>query len=529
MVTNGNTNPRHGSIAWFVLPFLLGVLLSYNFPFRYSVPVYSAAALALVVISVVLRRKRAMAGMLLYLAAFAVGGMRMQSARLPKVDSNVMNHDVECRCVALGDSRRVGKTLRFDALVVDACDKPTTPFKVKMTVYQADNVIKIKSGEAYTCLSRFSEPQNFKASAFDYSRYLKVQGFSAQAFVLARSMSSVAVGGRKIPLLCKLQIRMSRYRRMMSEEYSRLGLEGDNLAVVYALTLGDKSLLRKDVRDTYSVSGASHVLALSGLHLGIIYSLLLMLSWRSNRMWRWRFLVQLLTLTAIWTYVMLVGMPLSAVRSALMMTVCSVISVSGRARHTISGIAVAALVVVAVSPMSIFDVGFQMSFAAVVSIYFCAAPLCDILLPKALRSYGWAVWIIRLSGVSLAAQIATAPLTAYYFGRFSCYFFITNMVAIPLAMLLLYCALTVVATAWLPPVQHLAALSMQSLVQLLNDTLRAVSMLPGASIEDIRVSTLQLVMMYVFILSLFLLVRLLVHRRMYKIPEFRYPDVVEGY
>lgn len=529
MVHNGNTNPYVGSMSWFVLPFLFGVLLSYYFPFRYGVPVYSAVALVLVFLSVLLQRTKAVAGMLLYLAAFAVGGARMQSARMPVVDSSVMNHDVECRCVAIGDSRRVGKTLRFDALVVDAGGRPAKPFKAKMTVYPADNGVVVRSGEAYTCIARFSEPQNFRASAFDYSRYMKVQGFSAQAFVLARSMSRAAVDGRRIPLLCKLQIRMSRYRRKMSEEYSRLGLEGDNLAVVYALTLGDKSLLRKDVRDTYSVSGASHVLALSGLHLGIIYSLLLMLSWRSNRTRRWRFLVHLLTLTAIWMYVLLVGMPLSAVRSALMITMCSVISVSGRARHSISGIAVAALVVVAASPMSIFDVGFQMSFAAVLSINFCAAPFFDIIMPRALRRYGVAEWGVRLTAVSLAAQIATAPLAAYYFGRFSCYFFIANIVAVPLAMLLLYSALAVVAMTWIPPLQHLAAWAMQSLVQLLNDVLRAITMLPGASIENIRLGTVQLVMIYIFTISIFLLVRLLVRRRMYKVPEFRYPDAQEGY
>ena len=126
--------------------------------------------------------------------------------------------------------------------------------------------------------------------------------------------------------------------------------------------------------------------------------------------------------------------------------------------------------------------------------------------------------------VSLAAQIGVAPLTAYCFGRFSCYFLLANVFAVPLATMLLYGALAMLLLSGFPLLQSLVASAMNSLSQLLNDAVTFISSLPGASVENISLSFVQLCLVYLIILSLFLIVAVLSRRRVRALSNYRYPD-----
>lgn len=137
------------------------------------------------------------------------------------------------------------------------------------------------------------------------------------------------------------------------------------------MALGDKSSLSDKLEEDYSVSGASHVLALSGLHLGIIYAILSLLLARR----RWQSVSQALILIAVWTYVFIVGMSASVVRSAIMLTVYSFVSLLNRNKMSLNTLSVAAVVILAGNPLFLYDVGFQMSFAAVLFIILFYRPV----------------------------------------------------------------------------------------------------------------------------------------------------------
>ena len=134
------------------------------------------------------------------------------------------------------------------------------------------------------------------------------------------------------------------------------GLSDDQYAVVAAMALGDKSTLTKELKDTYSKTGASHVLALSGLHLGIIYALLSMLV--VGR--RWQTITQVAIILSIWAFVFLVGMSTSVVRSAVMLTVYALLALGHRHKMSVNTLAFTAIVMLLVTPKALFDVGFQM-------------------------------------------------------------------------------------------------------------------------------------------------------------------------
>ena len=277
-------------------------------------------------------------------------------------------------------------------------------------------------------------------------------------------------------------------RAKLLDRLSESGVDGSVYAVVAAMTLGDKSQLTKELRDTYAVSGASHILALSGLHLGIIYTLLSLLLSRR----RWQVISQVVIIVCIWLFVFLVGMSASVVRSAVMITVYALLSLGHRDKMSVNTLAFAAIVMLLFNPKSLFDVGFQLSFMAVLAILLFYPLLESVWSQQFLFGHRLFRWLWTTLAVSCAAQIGVAPLIAYYFGRFSCYFLLTNLVVVPAATLILYLSLLVLL---IPSLAYLLIY----IVDALNQLLLWITMLPGASIEGLHPTLLQVWMTYVII------------------------------
>lgn len=283
-------------------------------------------------------------------------------------------------------------------------------------------------------------------------------------------------------------------RARLLDRLSENGVDGNVYAVVAAMALGDKSQLTKELKETYAVTGAAHVLALSGLHLSIIYTLLSLLLCRR----RWQVVSQVLIIICIWSFVFLVGMSASVVRSAVMLTAYALLSLGNRNRMSVNTLAFTAIVMLIVHPLSLFDIGFQLSFLAVLSILIWY-PVFEALIPQSfLMSHRLVRWLWSLLGVSCAAQLGTAPLIAYYFGRFSSLFLITNFVVIPFAPLILYLTLAVL---FVPSIAYLLIY----IVNALNGILAFVASPPWVSIT-LHPSILQIIMVYVIIAATYLLI-----------------------
>ena len=287
-------------------------------------------------------------------------------------------------------------------------------------------------------------------------------------------------------------------REALLERYRMATDDDDAYAVLAAMTLGDKSALTRGLRETYSVTGASHVLALSGLHLSIIYMLL---SWML--MGRRGYVVsQVVIILGLWGYALLTGLSTSVVRASTMLSLYAVFTLGDRGRSPLNVLSFTAIVLLLIDARMLFDVGFQMSFMAVLSILLFM-PLFDGLMPmpflirhRALR------WVYSLTAVSLAAQLGVAPLIAFYFHRFSTYFLIANFVVIPLATLILYGALVTFAVPALGG-------AVAWLAGCMNAALKWLSGLPLSSIDDLHISGLQLLLIYVVVGCFYVLLRVL--------------------
>jgi len=300
-------------------------------------------------------------------------------------------------------------------------------------------------------------------------------------------------------------VRLASYwRGQLLDNYREWGISDEAYGVVAAMTLGDKSELDRDLKETYSKVGAAHILALSGLHLSIIYAIIsLFIGWR-----RIRILSQSFIIVAIWAYALLTGMSPSVTRAALMISIYGLLSLGYRERMSVNTLAFTAIVMLLVNPMSLYNIGFQLSFMAVLAILLFN-PLFNRLIPqRVLLRYRSVRLLWGMTTVSVSAQLGTAPLVAYYFGRFSTWFLLSNYLVIPLATVILYLTVFCVATFWWTALQQWVVAALSAVVAFMNHGLEALSRLPYSSIEHIRFSVLHVALIYIIIGSIYLMLSL---------------------
>lgn len=297
-----------------------------------------------------------------------------------------------------------------------------------------------------------------------------------------------------------LQVRL--YHRL-----TEAGLEGDELATVGALTLGYKDDIDPEVKRHFQASGAAHVLAVSGLHTGIIYTLLiglLTLGGRirprhENRFGRW--IISLNIIAAMWGYAWLTGMTPSVVRAVLMVTLVEIGHMAYKQSVTLNTIASAAVFILLVRPTDLWSVSFQLSFAATAAIVLLARDVENHweLMKLKHTSWGWIpAWILGTIIISLAAQLGTMPITMYCFHQVSTYFLLTNLIVLPIASFLVPCGLITIALGgslfgvWMGKVTWALAWAM-------NHSTAWIESLPGSTVSA-HVNGGMVLLYYVFLL-----------------------------
>lgn len=213
-------------------------------------------------------------------------------------------------------------------------------------------------------------------------------------------------------------------------------------------------------------------------------------------------LVQVLIIIAIWLYVVIVGLPVSAVRSAIMLTVYSFVCLLNRNNVSLNTLSVSAVIILIDNPLCLYDVGFQMSFVSVLFIIVFYKPIYNIL-PQQVSNLPLLNFIWSMSVISIAAQLGVAPLVAFYFGRFSCYFLLSNFIVVPASTIILYGVVILLCTGWWHWCQDILSSVLATTVRLMNEGVSYIASLPGSSIDGIRINIVQVFMFYVFVFALY--------------------------
>ncbi len=465
---------------------------------------WAAAFAALMAASAVLHSHPMAQSVLIFLGISAFGGWTA-ARQASALTVNVYGCEERYEAVVASMPTPRGKTVRCDLLITDG---RMAGKKIRASILRqsdGNGAERLTVGDGIKAVSQFQLPQTTGNGhyKFNYARWMKVQGYAAQTFINRRNWQRTVTSLDKLPRTSRIMLRARIVQQRLAAMFKGSRLTGNALALVSAMTLGDKSGLSAETKEAYSISGASHILALSGLHIGIIYAVLSLLSARSKRQWA----SQTVITATIWLYALMVGMSPSVVRAATMFTLYAIASLLHRPRLSLNVLSFAAFAILAANPQSLWDVGFQMSFLAVLGITTLYPSIYHAPGTRHITRWRATRWLWGMAAVSLSAQLLTAPLVAFYFGRFSCHFIIANIIAVPLATALIYSSLALLAFTPVPMLQDAVACIVQHVVAALDAGMQWVAGLPGASIEGISLNLLQLTMIYVFIACMCLLCR----------------------
>jgi len=281
----------------------------------------------------------------------------------------------------------------------------------------------------------------------------------------------------------KIENRVASVQSALTARLERSGVSSRTLALCSALVVGRKDGLKRETRQAYNRAGAGHLLALSGMHLGIIYGLMYLVFIRLVRFSKWRWHALPLVLLALWGYTLVAGMPVSLVRAALMLSLMTAFSLMEYDTDPLHPLALAAIIVLMISPRALLSVSFQLSFTAVFFILALWRPLSD--------KFQGANWAVRLLMVSCIASFGTMPLVAYYFHQVSLVGPLFSLILIPLTTVIIY--LTIAAMVL--PVAPLGAL-LNHAEAIQNKVVALAGSIPGGVLTDVYPSKLSLVLVY---------------------------------
>lgn len=288
-----------------------------------------------------------------------------------------------------------------------------------------------------------------------------------------------------------LMAAVSTLRQRLVKVIHLSGLTPAQQGIAEALFLGWDDDLAPETQSQFRQAGITHLLCVSGLHVGIVALMVgYLLSFIGNHR-RGRIIKGCITLLVIWFFVLLTGMAPGTMRAGLMFSFISVGRMAFSRPPTLNALAASALVLLAANPLLLFDVGFQLSYAAVLGIVLLM-PRFESLLPPIAADEGWRRQtqlllhkIAKLFFVSLSAQMATTPFILFYFHQFPLYFLIANMVVVPFAGLLLGSVILMVALAWWPTAFALIGVVLSAEIAATEWVTSLVARLPHALIQDI--------------------------------------------
>lgn len=437
-------------------PFAAGIALAawYTLP-----PWFLAAAFVLTGMLALLLRSSAATVAMLLTAGFAAAQLRAPRLTVPQGTDTLYEIAVE------GFPSDRGRYLAADASVKawrNPADGHWHASDVRLKLY-ADSLTELQPGERLRCRGTI---RPFRGGAESYRRLMQRRGYAGTLWIGERSVFE------------RLESAPSGLHIAAVNRLARLRMAPEAAAVVEAMAAGERRALTPELRDAYSRSGLAHLLAVSGLHTGIVFVLVNALLWWLPLLRRGHLAKNLLAIGAVWLFVAAAGFPPSAVRAAVMCTVLQTALASGSEYVGMNALAAAAFGMLLWNPNWLGDISFQLSFVAVAGILAWGVPLC-----RRCRTRWRAVNVaIDAYMIGLAASVATAPLIAHTFGSIPLAGLAINPLAIALAGVVVFAA-----TLWmLLPIGLLAplfAFAAGRAAEGINLLARATAALPGGAVE----------------------------------------------
>ncbi|MEQ8323493.1 MAG: ComEC/Rec2 family competence protein [Vicingaceae bacterium] len=347
------------------------------------------------------------------------------------------------------------------------------------------------AGSTYSASLSLSRIKSNPTDEFNWEKYWARRCIYFQSF-LASNKSLLLLKSREPPFL-NIEDHQARLDKGLDKDEFTL----ESKALLKALVLGNKSALGTEMKEAFARSGIMHLLAVSGLHVGIVFLFIKGILDIMQYIFRYSFNVLGISVIAVWIYAGITGFSASVVRASLMLSFYLLSLKLKRRSHGLSLLCLSAFLALSLDPDLLWDLGFQLSYVAVCGILLAYPILRSIFNPSSkILKYLWS-----LISLSLAAQICTFPIASHNFGMFPTYFLLGNIVAMPIAALLLGTGLFLSFFNSEMIGIHEIAIALDSLIGHFLSVINGISALPFSAIE-VELNAGEVICMYAVLIAL---------------------------
>lgn len=471
-----------------------GVLLGILFPALIEWPITMGACAASTAVYVICvfagKGKSVFAGMFAALAIMSSGNLNVlfaDESREAQHLVNVQGNITAFRAIVEGAPQERQRTWKYEVSInqvlvngswKDAHSRVLVYIR-KDTLssrYQYGDVVVARGTPV-----RIQSPQN--PGEFDLEKYLRYRQIYFQSMLAPGQVQCIGSSPSSSFMLGAITA------RLWAEGIIERHIPGTReRAIASAFVLGVTDGLDEELMNAYSATGAMHVLSVSGLHVGIVYwLLLLMFKPFGTRHTRWPLLV--ISLGVLWSYAFVTGISSSVLRAVVMFSFAAIARAWHLKMNIYNILAATAFMLLVVDPFMIMSVGFQLSFVAVLGIVAVQPALYRLWEPT-----GW-LWdeIWKVCAVSIAAQVATLPLCLFYFHQFPNYFLITNLFIVPGSFVVLILGICLLVVSAADVIADLIGFLLEQLIAFLNFLIFTVEGLPWSAITNIFITPFQCV------------------------------------
>ena len=487
-----------------LLPYLAGILISYFFiPISLNILTFISLCALLFAISLLFRLLCPLRGQLPALMAlcssFFLLGVLGTNVRYCPSNFSIARKMVEksdfFTLQILEKPVEKEKSVRLNVYLVT--DKQGNLLHTNAILYLQKNSqsLQLRSGDYLAVHARFSEispPQN--PYAFDNQKYMRRKSIFFTAYASGNQWHYIS--HRTIH---PLRTAAAKVQHHFSALFAQNGLQGDEYSIITAVLLGNDDTMEPELKAHFASAGVSHILCVSGMHVGIIFMIINFLLKPLDAFPRLRILKAVLLILVIWTYAHITGLAPSVRRAATMFTFITLGSLLHRPTTIYHSLFASMFILLLLNPILFFEIGFQMSYLAVFGIVILQPPLTRLWTPKyKVINYFW-----ELATVSVAAQLATFPLSIFYFGQFPNYFLLANLSVISLSFVIVMTGIALLVLSWLPSLSHLIGLLLTYEIRLLNGIVQGIESLPGSVTDNITLNIPQMMLIYGIIIFIF--------------------------
>ena len=497
------------AVVKFAVFLTLGILAAYYFSVSYLMLPYLPVILILLFIIWKIEKKQLkksfVFGLLTYLFFFGVGFSGYQ-VTLPQFQKNHYSHRIpeKTKPGNILLSLKITEILKPDrynnkylAECISVSNKKT---KGKLLVnIQKDSLTKQHTIDDILLVStkivKIQKPLN--PHQFDYAAYMKKLGVYNQVRISRNAILKVKKGEYTLRGIAES------IRQHLISKLKKSSITKDEQSIIQALVLGQRRDIDKTLYANYAAAGAVHILAVSGLHVGILFFILKWLFYPLRSIKRGKLVEGILIILCLFCFALLAGLSPSVVRAATMFSLFLFAEQIQKPTNSINTLFLSYLLLLLINPLWLFQVGFQLSYLAVLFILLIQPKLFGYWYPKNwfLRKF-WAIVT-----VTIAAQLGVIPLSLYYFHQFPGLFILTNVVVLPFLGILLGAGILIVLLSAIDLLPEWLSFLYNKFVSTLNSFINWVAKQDAFLFQDIHFSEIKVISLYLIIVSLVVLLK----------------------